>query len=211
MGAIALLKMLVSTLHSHVWPPWTRPPPPRPAILPSLRPLGVTVPPPLLHHTVSDAQTQRAFQKQDAVFVGRKRALGKNKNKKKLRWYKDVGLGFKTPKEASSGTYIDKKCPFTGNVSIRGRILKGIVISTKMQRSIVIRRNYLNFVPKYRRFEKRHKNITCHCSPAFRVKEGDIVSELNSGAKDELHHWLALNVVFGQGLGTPLIMVGSHI
>ena len=81
---------------------------------------------------MSDAQTQRAFQKQDAVFVGRKRALGKNKNKKKLRWYKDVGLGFKTPKEASSGTYIDKKCPFTGNVSIRGRILKGIVISTKM-------------------------------------------------------------------------------
>ena len=125
---------------------------------------------------MSDAQTQRAFQKQDAVFVGRKRALGKNKNKKKLRWYKDVGLGFKTPKEASSGTYIDKKCPFTGNVSIRGRILKGIVISTKMQRSIVIRRNYLNFVPKYRRFEKRHKNITCHCSPAFRVKEGDIVT-----------------------------------
>ena len=43
------------------------------------------------------------------------------------------------------------------------------------------------------------------------MKEGDIVSELNSGAKDELHHWLALNVVFGQGLGTPLIMVGSHI
>ena len=40
----------------------------------------------------------------------------------------------------------------------------------------MIRRNYLNFVPKYRRFEKRHKNITCHCSPAFRVKEGDIVT-----------------------------------
>jgi hypothetical protein len=38
------------------------------------------------------------------------------------------------------------------------------------------------------------------------TKEGDIECELNSGAKDELHHWLALNVVFGQGLGTPLIM-----
>ncbi len=24
-----------------------------------------------------------------------------------------------------TGTYIDKKCPFTGNVSIRGRILSG--------------------------------------------------------------------------------------
>jgi small subunit ribosomal protein S11e len=34
------------------------------------------------------------------------------------------GAGFKTPEEAISGNYIDKKCPFTGNVSIRGRILK---------------------------------------------------------------------------------------
>jgi hypothetical protein len=25
-----------------------------------------------------------------------------------------------------AGTYIDKKCPFTGNVSIRGRILSGV-------------------------------------------------------------------------------------
>merc|ERR1712187_437143 len=29
---------------------------------------------------------------------------------------------------------------------------------------------------KYRRFEKRHKNIAVHCSPAFNVKEGDIVT-----------------------------------
>ena len=37
------------------------------------------------------------------------------------------------------GTYIDKKCPFTGNVSIRGRILTGVVKSTKMNRTIVMR------------------------------------------------------------------------
>lgn len=49
------------------------------------------------------------------------------------------------------GTYIDKKCPFTGGVSIRGRILKGVVVSTKMNRTIVIRRDYLQFVRKYRR------------------------------------------------------------
>jgi len=32
--------------------------------------------------------------------------------------------GFKTPSEAIKGDYVDKKCPFTGNVSIRGRIFK---------------------------------------------------------------------------------------
>lgn len=33
-------------------------------------------------------------------------------------WYahitQDVGLGFRTPKTAIDGNYIDKKCPFTG-------------------------------------------------------------------------------------------------
>ena len=46
--------------------------------------------------------------------------------------------------EAITGTYIDKKCPFTGNVSIRGRILTGVVHSTKMTNTIIIRREYLH-------------------------------------------------------------------
>jgi len=70
----------------------------------------------------------------------------------------------------------DKKCPFTGMVSIRGRILTGTVVSTKMHRTLIIRREYLHFVPKYARYEKRHKNLAAHVSPAFRVEEGDQVT-----------------------------------
>lgn len=80
------------------------------------------------------------------------------------------------PAEAINGTYIDKKCPFTGDVSIRGRILNGVVHSTKMTNTIIIRREYLHFVPKYRRYEKRHKNLAAHLSPAFRVENGDNVT-----------------------------------
>lgn len=51
------------------------------------------------------------------------------------------------------------------------------MISTKMKRTIIIRRDYLHYVSKYNRFEKRHKNLAVHCSPAFpRVKEGDVVT-----------------------------------
>ena len=121
-------------------------------------------------------QTEKAYQKQDAIFVGRKRVLGQ-KSKKGMRYYKSIGLGFKTPETAIKGNYVDKKCPFTGNVSIRGRILKGMVISNKMKNTVVIRRDYLQYVSKYRRFEKRHKNMSVHCSPAFEnVGEGDIVT-----------------------------------
>ncbi|KAJ2664668.1 40S ribosomal protein S11-B [Coemansia sp. RSA 1200] len=117
-------------------------------------------------------QTEKSFQKQEAVFLN-----AKGVSKKNTRWYKDIGLGFKTPADAINGTYIDKKCPFTGNVSIRGRILTGTVVSTSMKRTVVIRRQYLHFIPKYQRYERRHKNLTAHLSPAFvGVEENDIVT-----------------------------------
>ncbi|GBC02058.1 hypothetical protein RclHR1_04430008 [Rhizophagus clarus] len=123
-------------------------------------------------------QIERAFQKQPNIFANAKVTTKKGKGKKKnTRWYKDVGLGFKTPKEAIEGNYIDKKCPWVGMVSIRGRILSGVVVSTKMKRTIVVRREYLHYVTKYNRYEKRHMNVAAHLSPAFiGVQSGDMVT-----------------------------------
>ena len=60
-------------------------------------------------------QNQRAFQKQDCIFVGKKRVLGKaKKGIREQRYFKTVGLGIKTPRAAIDGTYVDKKCPWTG-------------------------------------------------------------------------------------------------
>ncbi|KAL4830907.1 hypothetical protein H8958_004787 [Nasalis larvatus] len=125
---------------------------------------------------MADIQTECAYQKQPTIFQNKKRVLLGETGKEKLpRYYKNIGLGFKTPKEAIEGTYIDKKCPFTGNVSIRGRILSGVVTKMKMQRTFVIRRDYLHYIRKYNRFEKRHRNMSVHLSPCFRdVQIGDI-------------------------------------
>ncbi|KAL2310287.1 hypothetical protein Nmel_001933 [Mimus melanotis] len=145
---------------------------------------------------MADTQTERAYQKQPTIFQNKKRVLLGEGGKEKLpRYYRN----------AIEGTYIDKKCPFTGNVSIRGRILSGelehpqrspmgdlgqcpclrcpvpcgagVVTKMKMQRTIVIRRDYLHYIRKYNRFEKRHKNMSVHLSPCFRdVQIGDIVT-----------------------------------
>uniref|UniRef100_A0A0E0DIA0 Small ribosomal subunit protein uS17 N-terminal domain-containing protein n=1 Tax=Oryza meridionalis TaxID=40149 RepID=A0A0E0DIA0_9ORYZ len=149
-------------------------------------------------------QTEKAFLKQPKVFLSSKKSgKGKKPGKGGNRFWKSIGLGFKTPREAIEGTYIDKKCPFTGTVSIRGRIIAGTCHSAKMNRTIIVRRNYLHFVKKYQRqvnyhglytyvsfpflrsniganlppcrYEKRHSNIPAHVSPCFRVKEGDHV------------------------------------
>merc|ERR1712138_57673 len=99
-------------------------------------------------------QNERAFQKQTGVFLNNK-ALLSTKTKKGVRYYRNVGLGFKTPKEAVDGTYVDNKCPFTGNVAIRGRVLKGMCISAnKMKNTIVIRRDYLHFIKKISEIRK---------------------------------------------------------
>ncbi|CAF2555906.1 unnamed protein product [Rotaria sp. Silwood2] len=122
---------------------------------------------------------ERSFQKQPTIFLNKKQGAGKKaaKSGRAERYTRNVGLGFKTPREAIEGTYIDKKCPFTGNVSIRGRILTGTVMKLKMTRTIVIRRDYLHYVRKYNRFEKRHKNMSVHLSPCFRdVQIGDVVT-----------------------------------
>ncbi|KAI4878873.1 hypothetical protein NFI96_012497, partial [Prochilodus magdalenae] len=126
-------------------------------------------------------QNERAYQKQPTVLPEQKARfwLLKQATKEKLpRYQQKPRFGFKThSREAIEGTYIDKKCPFTGNVSIRGRILSGVVTKMKMQRTIVIRRDYLHYIRKYNRFEKRHKNMSVHLSPCFRdVTVGDTVT-----------------------------------
>ena len=62
------------------------------------------------------AQTERAFQRQPTVSYNPKKGGTGVNNKKYVR---NVGLGFKTPRNAREGNYVDKKCPFTGNVRIR--------------------------------------------------------------------------------------------
>ena len=74
--------------------------------------------------------------------------MGKKANQ---RWYANIVLVIKPPAAAINGKYVDKKCPFTSDVTIRGAILKGLVISTKMERTIIVRRDYLRYVKKYRR------------------------------------------------------------
>ena len=86
-------------------------------------------------------QNQRGFQKQDNIFVGKKRVLGAKKpGIRETRYYKPVGLGVKTPRTAIEGTYVDKKCPWTGSVNIRGKMMTGIIKTAKMKNTVIIRK-----------------------------------------------------------------------
>ncbi len=53
-------------------------------------------------------QSERAYQKQPHIFLHHKSKAAKSKKVGKAgrRWFKDVGLGFRTPKTAVDGSYI---------------------------------------------------------------------------------------------------------
>merc|ERR1711881_723333 len=128
-----------------------------------------------------DNDTGRSFHSQGQITLNRNKLNNKVIKSKSAsgapRRVKSVGLGIKTPKDAKTMGYVDKKCPFTGNVSIRGRILTGVVTKLKMNRTCAIRRDYLHYIKKYNRFEKRHKMLSAHVSPAFRdITIGDLVT-----------------------------------
>lgn len=59
----------------------------------------------------------------------------------------------------------DPNCPFHGSLSVRGRILEGTVISAKMNKTVVVQRDYLKYVPKYKRYERRRSHIPAHNPP----------------------------------------------
>merc|ERR1712023_494703 len=100
-----------------------------------------------------DVQTERSYQKQPHIFAGKARLLSRS-TRKGTRAVKSIGLGFKVPLKAKEGRYIDKKCPFVGQVSIRGKLLRGVVHRCFMKNTITIRRDYLHYQKKYRRYEK---------------------------------------------------------
>jgi small subunit ribosomal protein S17 len=81
------------------------------------------------------------------------------------------GLSLKKPKK----TCDDPNCPFHGTLSIRGRVLEGTVISSKMEKTAVVRRDYLHYIPKFKRYERRHGHIAVHNPPCINAKEGDWV------------------------------------
>lgn len=84
---------------------------------------------------------------------------------------RNVGVNVKLPE----GTCKDTKCPFHGLVRVRGALTEGVVVSDKMTRTVVVQINYVHYVPKYKRYERRRSKIPAHNPPCVNAKVGDRV------------------------------------
>jgi len=84
---------------------------------------------------------------------------------------RNIGVNVKPPTMSCD----DKFCPFHGTLPVRGQIITGVVSSVKMKNSIVVKREYMSYIPKFERYEKRTSKYSAHCPPCIKVETGDRV------------------------------------
>ena len=84
---------------------------------------------------------------------------------------KNIGIKVKLPGKKCN----DKDCPFHGRLKCRGKILTGVVISAKMQKTATVEFERQGYLPKYERYEKRRTRIKAHNPDCIDAKDGDIV------------------------------------
>ena len=84
---------------------------------------------------------------------------------------RDIGVDVAAPQAECA----DPHCPFHGGFSVRGQLIEGQVVSTRMERSARVQREYLRYVPKYERYEKRTSSYNVHAPPCLGVQVGDRV------------------------------------
>ncbi|HIQ55154.1 MAG TPA: 30S ribosomal protein S17 [Pyrodictium sp.] len=105
---------------------------------------------------------------------------------------RNVGIpGIKPPEKTCN----DPKCPWHGKVRVRGLILTGVVVKAKMQRTVVVEREYLYYDRKYKRYERRRSKIHAHNPPCINAKEGDIVVIGETRPLAKTVHFVVLNVI----------------
>ncbi|MCJ7741441.1 MAG: 30S ribosomal protein S17 [Methanoregula sp.] len=83
----------------------------------------------------------------------------------------NIGLNVQAPKQECQ----DVNCPFHGTLPVRGQVITGKVVSDRMMGTVVVARNYLHYIRKYKRYEKRSSKLHAHNPPCIQAKVGDMV------------------------------------
>ena len=106
---------------------------------------------------------------------------------------RNIGMDAIPPKNECQ----DNKCPFHGGLSIRGNILQGKVVSTKARKTAIIKREFLHYLPKYERYERRHSKINAYNPDCIAAKEGDMVTIAECRPLSKTKHFVVVEKVGG--------------
>ena len=86
---------------------------------------------------------------------------------------RNIGIKVKSPKEDPSEN--DKKNPFNGTLSVRGKLFEGKVVKTKAKNTVVIQKESPVYFSKFKRYGRSKNSIHAHVPTNLQVNDGDIV------------------------------------
>ncbi len=102
---------------------------------------------------------------------------------------RDIGIDVPMPPKPCT----DGKCPFHGRLSVRGQMLEGIVVSTRMQNTVVVERQYLRFIQKFERYEKRTHRLNVHAPPCLGLQVGHRIVAMECRPLGKTVHFVAIH------------------
>jgi small subunit ribosomal protein S17 len=126
------------------------------------------------HRPAAEKEPAREHKAAKAIAAAapKKKATAPRAAKPRVVGKTDIGIDVKPPAKQCS----DQNCPFHGRLPVRGQIFEGVVVSDGMDKSAVIRRERLVYVPKYERYLKRTSRMSVHSPPCIEAKAGDEVT-----------------------------------
>ncbi|MEA3514312.1 MAG: 30S ribosomal protein S17 [Nanoarchaeota archaeon] len=99
---------------------------------------------------------------------------------------KNIGINVKPPKVECT----DKKCPFHGSLKVRGKIIKGIIVSKDVHTSATIESDRTIFIKKYERYLKKRSRIRVHNPPCINAQIGDEVKAMECHPLSKTKHFV---------------------
>ncbi len=106
---------------------------------------------------------------------------------------KNVGYGLDYKPE--NPDVVDKKCPYYGEVSVRGKTFEGIVVSDKMDKTVKVQWDRLVKDSKYNRYLKKRTKVSAHNPPSINAKQGDKVLIGETRPLSKTKHFAVLKVI----------------
>ena len=108
---------------------------------------------------------------------------------------KNVGYGLEEKPEKKEGSVPDKKCPYYGDVAVRGKLFEGTVVSDSMARTVKV--EWQTFVKdaKYSRYLKKRTRVAAHNPDSIGAKKGDFVLIGETRPLSKTKHFTVLKII----------------
>lgn len=89
----------------------------------------------------------------------------------------------------------DKNCPFHGEVSVRGSIFEGVVVSDSMDKTVKVEWESMVKDTKYSRYYKSRSRVSAHNPACIDARVGDKVVIGETRPMSKTKHFAVLKVV----------------